>query len=132
MTLQNDPAFIIRQLSTAIQNLDRRLRIVENREITAGATTAPTPEAGWSNAGAPYALVGYWKDLAGTVNLQGRAIGGAFPSVILTLPEGFRPPGTLQFQQIGNVVEVLSNGQVRTVSGSGAVTLDGISFRAAG
>lgn len=132
MTLQDDPAYIVRQLSTAIQNLDRRLRIVENREVTAGVTASPTLGAGWSNSGAPYAPVGYWKDLAGTVNLQGRAIGGAFPSTILTLPENFRPPGTIQFQQIGNVVEVLANGQVRTVSGSGAVTLDGITFRAAG
>lgn len=128
-----NPSEAIRGLSVAIRNLDARIRAVENREPKATiATSVPVLSTGWTNAGTPYVSAGYWRDSVGSVMLQGRVIGGAFPSTIFTLPTGYRPAGTQQFAQGNTLIEVRVDGTVRTVSGSGAVSLDGIIFRTTG
>ena len=120
-----------RKLAQIITNLDARLRAVENREPRSIATTVHTPTLPWADAGPPYVPVGYWKDQAGTLSLQGRVIGGTFPSTIMTLPVGARPSGTITFGlDNNNVVQVLANGEVRAVSGNGGpINLDVVYYR---
>jgi hypothetical protein len=102
-----------------------------------------SPDSAWTNYGGAYERVGYYKDLAGIVHLQGSAKkqGSSTGQIVFVLPVGYRPaasqvftviagaaPGTLGF------VEIQANGNVeRSVpQGNDYLSLDGITFRAAG
>jgi hypothetical protein len=139
----NDPGYVFKQITRAITNLDRRLRIVENRETGGGGggTTPPEPTTpvtptlpgGW-NVVAPYQIVGFWKDSSNAVHLQGTASlpsGVTFPVTLFTLPADFRPLAQLSFSvPTYGVIDVLSSGEVRVREAVGFVSLDGISFLA--
>lgn len=116
----------------AIVNVDDRLRDVENKKPALQAWQVPAFGTGWSNIGGNYAGLAYWKDPWGVVHLRGRVTGGAFPSVIFTLPVKYRPENYLTFyvHSGGTVIEIRTDGTVNTVTGGSPVSLDVITFRA--
>ena len=97
----------------------------------------------WTDYGGEYAVVGYYKDRAGIVHLQGsaRKPNSSTGSIVFVLPEGYRPAATQVFTvnlgfapgTLGDV-RVQSTGHVTRSSGAGNdfLPLDGITFRAAG
>ena len=92
----------------------------------------------WANAGGNYLDASYYKDPWGRVHLEGRITGGTSGTAAFTLPSGYRPKGTVAYQvadPAGNsgYVTITSAGVVTPTSTSGtpAVNLDSISFRAA-
>ncbi|HEU0018760.1 MAG TPA: hypothetical protein VFQ14_00575 [Thermoleophilaceae bacterium] len=85
-------------------------------------TTGETPfSAGFSANGGADLAPGFWK-AAGMVWLQGTVTGG--PGIAFTLPTGYRPAGDAHF--VG--IDVQADGDVDVPAG--AVSLDGVSFRA--
>ena len=97
---------------------------------------APTFAANWSNVSG--SVVTYYKDADRVVHLQGAAVNAldAAPSLLFTLPTGYRPLYAQRFPVIVStvsmgVVEVAVNGDVTVVAGliSAAVYLGSISFR---
>lgn len=121
----------IRELTEAIRNLDRRLRKLENAEPSLFGGEVPALQGSWVNTGAPYPNAAYWRDASNQVWLRGRVQGGAVPSTLFTLPEGYRPIGTRSFATaLGDVIEVDTAGAVTVVSGASPVSLDGVTFRA--
>lgn len=125
------PMFPLRALTQAVRNLDRRIRKVENREISLEAPiTIPALLNSWVAVGG-YSLPSYWKDNNGTVNLAGRVSGGAVPSIMFVLPVGYRPRATQSFgTSLGDVIEIDVAGVVTVVTGASPVSLDGLTFRA--
>lgn len=100
----------------------------------ASATPEPVQPAslapGATALGGPYLVPGFWRDALGTVHLQGSLATAAAPAFVL--PAGYRPAGTARFAAHDDAtVEVEADGDVN-VTGAGEVSLDGISFRAAG
>lgn len=97
----------------------------------------PAPLNAWV---APFNFeVGYYRDAAGFVHLEGQAIRCGSPNdVVFTLPPGFRPQGGGFELLVGikdntdpHPVEVYPSGGVETenIGAGGAIFLDGISFR---
>jgi hypothetical protein len=98
----------------------------------------------WRNYGNGYQAVGYWKDKAGVVHLEGLAqltggVGGSQPGVFV-LPVGYRPTAIREFSirvsdtptgpDLVKRVDVRPDGVVMPVMGGGGVApLEGISFR---
>jgi hypothetical protein len=112
------------------------------REV--GTTGQPAFENGWTNfGGAQYESTGFYKDLLGVVHLKGTIQGGSVATVF-TLPAGYRPAKSQFFPVVANnlfgdvlvrgVSEGGEAGRVHFNSGddSSFVSLNGISFRAAG
>ena len=118
-----------------------------------GPTGAPGPAAAegwralpfasnWSNYGAPWEGGAYRRDQLGAVHLRGlvtQAGGPPVPSVIATLPPGYRPANgrifvvhTGENPHAAGRVNVLPNGNVQWNSGATGepdyTSLDGISF----
>ena len=126
-----------------VQNLDRRLRIVENREVPTGAGPGPGPNpgtdpvsptlpGGWAIT-PPYQQISYWRDGSNIVHLRGTASIGAvtLPATLFTLAAGFRPLANLVYGvPTYSVVEVEPDGDVVVRECTSFVSLDGISFRA--
>jgi hypothetical protein len=87
----------------------------------------------WVNLGFPYDEAGFFKDTDGIVHLIGYLTGGT-SGTIFNLPNGYRPKTNGQYPVISNdvfgVVEIGPSGNVVRVSGTGACTLSGISFKA--
>jgi hypothetical protein len=99
---------------------------------------APVLEAPWTNAGGDTAPAAYRRDADGRIRLRGRltlAAGRAGkrgpPSVVFTLPEGYRPRyrhrlPVLSKDKLG-ILEVEAGGRVVLVKGSlDEVSLDGV------
>jgi hypothetical protein len=141
--IPTDVLFPIKAFTRMVQNLDRRLRIVENREVPAGAGPGPTPDPGTDPVtptlpGAwvpvpPYQEVSYWRDGSNIVHLRGTANMGSvtLPSTLFTLGAGFRPTATLVYGvPTYSVVDVEADGDVIVRMCTSFVSLDGISFRA--
>lgn len=90
----------------------------------------------WTNKGAGYQAVGFWKDATGLVHLQGttRYGGAPMPDLIFVLPSGYRPNATLEFAVridggLGSV-RINSGGWVIASSTTpNTLPLDGIAFR---
>lgn len=93
----------------------------------------------WRNYGNGYQPVGFWKDRAGIVHLEGVAelyggAGGGQPAAFI-LPDGYRPNYIRQFAIIAaantlKLVNVYPDGRVRPdLGGAGLAPLDGISYR---
>lgn len=123
----------IAQLVQSIAQVNAKLVAFMNRERSLQSWVAPTLINSWANSGGAYATAGYWKDPWGTVHLRGRVTGGGFPTDVFVLPADYRPQYTQTFAVPGTtagVIDVEADGSVRTISGSGFVTLDAISFRA--
>lgn len=99
---------------------------------------SPTFTNSWDNVGGSYYNAGYVKDAWNKVFLRGRIDTGASGSAAFTLPEEFRPNGTIQFVCGGTAggspavayVSITSSGVLTpTISGAGIeVSLDGICF----
>lgn len=95
----------------------------------------PTFQNSWTDAGAPYAPVGYTMIDGGLVRLRGTVTSGTIGNAIFTLPPGYRPAGRLVFMVMSNgspaQCEVNSDGTVIAASGSStSFSLDGVSFKA--
>ncbi|MDX6696772.1 MAG: hypothetical protein QOE65_169 [Solirubrobacteraceae bacterium] len=96
--------------------------------------------ANYSEAHPSFAPVGFWRDKANVVRLQGTVarnspVGGDPSNTMFVLPEGYRPTGTREFtvRLCGgtlNYVDIAASGDV-TVGDQTAscVPLDGITFR---
>ena len=93
----------------------------------------------WRSYGNGYQPVGFWKDRAGIVHLEGTAelfggSAGAQPAAFI-LPPAYRPAAIRQFPIRAGAdalryVEVRPDGQVRPeLGGAGIAPLDGIAFR---
>jgi hypothetical protein len=115
------------------------------------ATGNPSSFCHWTNYGNGQNDVGYYRDRAGVVHLQGLVIAhdgstacgmGALDFVITTLPAGYRPTNATLFPTLSNNtlgrVNVRQDGQVRIEPNFPAwadakvwVSLDGLSFRCA-
>ena len=92
----------------------------------------------WSNAEPFFESVGFWKDPAGVVYLEGTAQGdsGALDSDVFILPPGYRPAAQRLFAIAtcsGNVLrlEIEPDGAVHLPSQPDApcISLDGVNFR---
>jgi hypothetical protein len=95
-----------------------------------GASGQPPFETPFTARGGDFLAPGFWKDPFGIVHLQGSATNGPLgTSTIFTLPIGYRPAGTVEFQAPGSLVTIDAAGAVQT--DVGATALDGITFRAA-
>lgn len=84
----------------------------------------PVFENGWVNVGAPYPNAGYYKDPFERVHLRGRIGTGVAATTAFTLPEGYRPNGTI----ILGGVTITAAGLVQPSASPSS--LDGVSFRA--
>jgi hypothetical protein len=93
----------------------------------------------WRNYGNGYQPVGFWKDRAGIVHLEGMAelfggSGGGQPAAFI-LPAAYRPAAIRQFPiraaaDTLRYVEVRPDGEVTPeLGGAGLAPLDGIDFR---
>lgn len=141
--IPSDILFPIKAVTRAIQNLDRRLRIVENREIPTGAgpgpgpdpgtdPTTPTLPGGWAVV-PTYQQISYWRDSSNVVHLRGTASMGSvtLPMTLFTLSTGNRPTSSLVYGvPTYSITEVRANGDVVVRECASFVSLDGISFRA--
>lgn len=138
-----DILFPIKAFTRMVQNLDRRLRIVENREVPTGGGPGPTPDpgtdpvtpalpGGWSPV-TLYQQMSYWRDSSNIVHLRGTASMGSvtLPMTLFTLSTGNRPTASLVYgTPTYAVVEVQPDGDVVVREAVSFVSLDGISFRA--
>ncbi|HKP73401.1 MAG TPA: hypothetical protein VJT82_10720 [Pyrinomonadaceae bacterium] len=107
-------------------------------QTSASSTMLSFAEAQLAGAWRPkevnkYERAAYGKS-AGRVYLRGAVEGGTAPSVIFTLPPGFRP-GRVRIQPVFvngalGLVSVNVNGDVALEIGNGWVSLDGVSFEA--
>lgn len=104
--------------------------------ITAESWTAPTLLNSWVNFGGSRVTAGYWKDKYGVVHLRGVIKSGTTtnPTVLFTLPTGYRPTGRNYFAVSSNGAFgscfIDSDGNVYFEAGSNvAYSLCGITFR---
>jgi hypothetical protein len=125
-----------------------------------GAAGEPGFQNGWGNAGGATETVAFFRDREGIVHLKGVATGGASTTLIFQLPVGYRPANGRLLSFVVNCVCATSDPQGGTINlptgglvvyGSGvlagfdggvgrpfdvqpggAVSLSGITLRAAG
>lgn len=82
------------------------------------ATTwvSPTLNSPWTNYSGGWQAARYTRDAMGTVFIEGLVNGAPSPSVIFTLPAGFRPAAGLIFSTVANNgfarIDVAANGDV--------------------
>jgi len=79
--------------------------------------TAPTLLNSWTNLGAPYDNVGYYKDAIGWVHIRGLVHNGSsITATVFTFPAGYRPLNTKFLPSYSNgvfsVVQIDSSGNV--------------------
>ena len=96
---------------------------------------------GWKNYGEPYEEVEIIKNREGLVTING-LISGDYSKIIFRLPEGWKPNKQLIFSicsdNVSRRLDINSNGElflnnngcIGSVTGSGWVSLSGISFYA--
>ena len=104
--------------------------------ISQPPTTGVTFNANFSNYGAGFENVTYYKDTEGRVHLSGLVlINGTQSGTMFTLPAGCRPTGNLIFLVISGSgparIDMVSNGNVSIATPvTGWISVNGISFRA--
>lgn len=96
--------------------------------------TTPTLLNSWTNFGAPYNAVGYYRDPFGIVRLRGVVKGGTIGTSIFVLPVGYRPANyellsTVSNSAFGNLVIDSVGNVVPQVGSSTAFSLDNMTFR---
>lgn len=123
---------MVKAFTTSIKNLDRRLRLLETREVKLQDWQTPTLAGAWANTGSGFSVAGYYKQ-DGVVHLRGNLSSGT--GTIFTLPVGYRP----QYQIVsgavatgGGQVQISTSGVVSLTTGTAPISLDGLSFRAFG
>ncbi len=112
-----------------------------------GAANQPDFQNGWINYGANLSTAAFYKDPYGVVHLKGVVKGGTVSRTIFELPCGYAPSQdeahvVLSNETVGRVTiavtNICSNGQTMgwvyaaPPSDSAWISLDGITFRAAG
>lgn len=118
--------------------LAERTEIPQEGKRLVGAAYITKFENGWSNYVAN--STGFWKDSLGVVHLEGwiQNPGGTIPSVVFTLPAGYRPDQNKIFSlyswngsaQVLSHVLIYTNGAVEIRGGSTTeIALDGVTFR---
>ena len=123
-------------LDAKVEELETRL----NQHATNEAWIAPTLLNGWTNYGGRLTTAGFRKDGHGVVHLKGLLRPGT-GSIVMTLPEGYRPAQARTVATEGWVnnsphmvgFDLDSSGSVRrdsTGSSDTWISLDGISFHA--
>jgi hypothetical protein len=135
-TLYNGGAFT--DSGTSNVRVSRNGDAVQLNRLFCEAFIAPTLLNSWANA-VNRETAGYLKDAQGFVRLKGTVTGGGYGSgsgnTIFTLPAGYRPSAPVVYAASagGAFAQVVIgvDGSVLPVTGSGALSLDGISFRAA-
>lgn len=98
-----------------------------------GATGQPAFQNSWANEiPGSETTAAFYKDAMGVVHLKGIVNGGT-NGAIFTLPAGYRPSaglGELVYRTSGSgLLAVYPTGDVDILAGTGAVTLDGVTFR---
>lgn len=98
-----------------------------------GSVGEPQFENSWVNYEWTNTDAGFYK-VGDIVHLGGLVKSGTIPGAIFTLPENYRPQGTLHFPVSSNasfgVVRIFSSGTVDVLAGSNVwLSLEGISFR---
>ena len=97
---------------------------------------APTFENSWVNSGGSVNPAGYMKDSLGFVHLRGSVKTGTAGTAIFTLPAGYRPAYkevqvTVENGAIASI-DIEADGLVSNqIGGNTALSLDGITFKAA-
>lgn len=94
-----------------------------------------TFQNGWANYGVGYNPVQFYKDTNGFVHIRGLGQGGLFASnVVFNLPVGYRPSARCLFSTMASDTtgrfDVLPDGNVLAVNGSGWMTFEGATFLA--
>lgn len=94
-----------------------------------------TFQNGWANYGSGYHFVQYYKDGEGFVHIRGLGQGGTYASaVIFNLPPGYRPVARALFNAIASDAngrfDVLPDGNVLAVNGTGWMSFEGATFLA--
>lgn len=100
------------------------------RALTGAAWTAATFENSWVDYGLGYAPAGFQK-IDDRVFLRGIIKSGSLSAAAFTLPDGFRPPYTVQASAAGTAdrVEITPAGLVIPLGGTNAAAgLDSVSF----
>jgi len=115
-----------------------QLPTVDKKHLV-GATGEPAFQNSWVNFGGTTEVCSYWKDLSGTVHLQGLCKSGTVATgatgTIFTLPVTYRPTLAMTFVVISNGaigrVDVNPDGTVVAYAGNNTYfSLCGLSFRA--
>lgn len=125
-------------MRSSIPPLDQnqRIRALSEKQIRPNTSSRVLVLAGtWVAFGSGTITPAYYKTPNGDVVLEGTASAGSAASTITTLPEGYRPKGTILFAVPANgafgIVQVTSTGVVSHVTGSTTkVSLDGVRFKA--
>jgi hypothetical protein len=124
-----------------LAELDRRLRNRDRVTTEAwhevGAAGEPAFVGAWANLGfGVNESAAFLKDPNGFVWLKGVVSGGAYPSLIFTLPAGYRATGNVYFALPSNGafgwLSVDNAGSVYAQGGAAWIALDGVRFRARG
>lgn len=111
-------------------SLDTRITTLES-EV---AWIAPTLQNSWVNYGSGYIDAGYRKRVDGVVELRGLVKNGSgIPTVVFTLPSGYRPSGLINFPVVSasafGAIAIDSSGNVTIFAGSTVnLSLNGILF----
>lgn len=122
--------------SKVFANADARVEELEQdvkNIVTQEAWITPTLLNGWLTSDGY--TIGYYKDTLGIVRIKGKVKSGQVPSVIFSLPVGYRPKQNTYFAGIANdafsFIYVASSGSVIVQTGGNFyVDLSTISFRA--
>lgn len=117
------PPGVIREFTAEWRRWLYRLWVLEDWSAVVSFSNS------WANTGSPYYDAGYYKDSYGIVRLRGRIETGTSGMVAFTLPSGYRPNATMEFEVSGGTVQIQADGDVIPTTG-GAIHLDGINFRA--
>jgi hypothetical protein len=99
-----------------------------------GASGEPPFLNGWANAATDLVTGGFYKDPFGVVHLKGMITSSGANSVVFILPAGYLPAKALSetvvWESGTGRIGIGPNGIVSVSGGSGAVSLDGVTFRA--
>jgi len=105
-----------------------------------GAPGEPAFGAGWKNAGGGFQLAGFYRDEEDVVHLRGGVALGGSTTTIFTLPVGYRPTATEEFNAVldtagSALILVTAAGEVNVLfinspSTPHTLSLSQISFRA--
>lgn len=101
-----------------------------------GSESDPTFENSWVNYSTATGVLRFLKDPLGVVHINGVVKTGTPPSVVFTLPPGYRPPQDLYFASIASgpavaQIDVASTGTVSVTSGSATWTAINLAFMTA-
>lgn len=116
----------LQALRVADRETDRLVETLRNKDrsidwIIIGTANAPNFQNGWDNVGLGNVLAAFKRHSSGLVEVRGLVKLGVVPSIVFTLPEGFRTDGLRRYAVDTNTghgaVEVNPNGYIYAASG---------------